>query len=388
MNHRFTITVARAAVIFVKSVLMHREFLVFKQVGKSPETMTTASTRQEVIEEGRKHLLIEEGRKQLLINLRRRTTREPSFKLATDTLNFLRKVVLHGTYNNLEELLALLRENGLILSGAYPSELVMRNLVLMVCKLARESNSRETNGEFDSPYDSLNKLWKKEDKENQIGRSAKTIRKKLIQAVNDIQIEMETCREHISAQGQYLVHMNDVLIVHSLSTSTTLSSFLAGAKKDKKTRVFSVQIPTEPDDHDAVSISLCEVAGKMCEATKVILSGATVFPDGSCLAPAGGLSICLAAHRHSVPVYVLCAFYKIAPFFVPDSSAVIKHSLPGLPVAMASKWAGRVRVLQPALEMIPANLITLFVSNTASIMPSHIYRLIGDYYHPDDVANY
>ena len=97
-------------------------------------------------------------------------------------------------------------------------------------------------------------------------------------------------------------------------------------------QVLSVQDYEEDGDRvEFVSpLRLCAVAGKMCEATKVsiplrrllypmlirclvgsssalfslqvILAGAAVFPDGSCLVPSGGLSICLAASRHSVPV--------------------------------------------------------------------------------------
>ncbi|KAK6022506.1 hypothetical protein OSTOST_11794 [Ostertagia ostertagi] len=70
----------------------------------------------------------------------------------------------------------------------------------------------------------------------------------------------------------------------------------------------------------------------MCEVTKVVLPGAAVFPDGSCLVPAGGLSTCLSAQRHSVPVYVLAAFYKITPFFVPDPMMVNPNKAPGVSV--------------------------------------------------------
>ncbi|VDN35024.1 unnamed protein product, partial [Cylicostephanus goldi] len=80
--------------------------------------------------------------------------------------------------------------------------------------------------------------------------------------------------------------------------------------------VHSSEFDTTPEF--ATPIQLCDVGSKMCEATKVLLPGAAVFPDGSCLVPAGGLSICLSAQRHSVPVYILAAFYKITPFFVPD----------------------------------------------------------------------
>ncbi|KAE9420730.1 hypothetical protein Angca_008054, partial [Angiostrongylus cantonensis] len=149
--------------------------------------------------------------------------------------------------------------------------------------------------------------------------------------------------------------------------------------------VHKSEADTTPDF--ALSIQLCDVGTRMCEATKVVLlSGAAVFPDGSCLVPAGGLSISLSAQRHNVPVYVLIPFYKITPFFVPDEMMVNMNKAPGLPFSYSASFSGLVEVIRPTYDVVPASLITLYISNSASILPSHVYRLIGDYYHPEDVA--
>ncbi|PIO77221.1 hypothetical protein TELCIR_00674 [Teladorsagia circumcincta] len=153
---------------------------------------------------------------------------------------------------------------------------------------------------------------------------------------------MSLCCENIAARAGELVNPNDVLIVHNLSGSPTLTAFLAAARATRKHRV--------------------------------VLPGAAVFPDGSCLVPAGGLSTCLSAQRHSVPVYVLAAFYKITPFFVPDPMMVNPNKAPGVSFKHSASFCGLVEIPRPTYDHIPASLVTLYVSNSACILPSHVYR--------------
>ncbi|KHJ80456.1 initiation factor, subunit 2 family protein [Oesophagostomum dentatum] len=267
-----------------------------------------------------------------------------------------------------------------------PTELVIRNVLMMVAKLAREESTRDT-GEPISAFDSLNKLWTKSD-DNKGSASAKKLKKGLIQAINEVSSEMTLCCENIAARAVDLISPQDVLIVHHLSESPTLSAFLTSARATRKHRVLNVVHSSEFDSTPefATPMQLCDVGSKMCEVTKVLLPGVAVFPDGSCLVPAGGLSICLSAQRHSVPVYILGAFYKITPFFVADPVMVNPNKGPGVGFSHAQYFSGLVEVPRPTFDHLPASLITLYISNSACILPSHVYRLIGDYYHPEDVS--
>lgn len=83
---------------------------------------------------------------------------------------------------------------------------------------------------------------------------------------------------------------------------------------------------------------------------------------------------------------MLAAFYKITPFFVPDPVMVNPNKAPGVAFSNSISFSGLVEILRPTFDLIPASLVTLYVSNSACILPSHVYRLIGDYYHPEDVA--
>jgi translation initiation factor eIF-2B subunit beta len=102
----------------------------------------------------------------------------------------------------------------------------------------------------------------------------------------------------------------------------------------------------------------------------------------------GTLAICLAAKRHSVPVLICAAFYKLTPMFVPNLDEVNSHGSPTdiLPFSDALKYPSMF-ISNPLFDLIPAQLVSLYVTHTSAISPAHIYRLIADYYHPDDFYN-
>ena len=43
-----------------------------------------------------------------------------------------------------------------------------------------------------------------------------------------------------------------------------------------------------------------------------------------------------------------------------------------------------VELINPVHDYIPPDLIKLYVSNIGGFQPSYIYKLLAEYYHPDD----
>lgn len=120
-------------------------------------------------------------------------------------------------------------------------------------------------------------------------------------------------------------------------------------------------------------------------ATRVVISAAAILPDGSCVSNAGSLNLCLAAKRHSVPVIVCAAFYKLTPMFIPHLDEFNVQGPPTdiLPASEALKFSN-VFVANPLFDRIPSNLISLFITESSAVSPSHVYRLVAEYYHPED----
>ncbi|VDK50195.1 unnamed protein product [Anisakis simplex] len=302
-------------------------------------------------------------------------------------MNFMRKVVVTSKYDSVEQLIELLKCERAHLAAAEPTEFVISNVVLSVLKMIREENERAVLGsdEF-SPYDSLNvrKLWNcPSTGDKEIG--SRSLRKSAVAAINEFATEMETCRDNMCAQALDHICSSDVVITHALSKSETLRAFFETARSSHR----SFRLLSLGDDYEhAEYLSPVDILSAMRHATRVIIAAAALLPDGSCIAPAGSLMMCLAAKRHSVPVSVCAAFYKITPCFLPDLDLMPAMGAPSEIVSFSeSDSMNFVHVVNPLFDLIPSQLISLYISHTSAISPSHIYRLIGDYYHPNDISH-
>ncbi len=47
---------------------------------------------------------------------------------------------------------------------------------------------------------------------------------------------------------------------------------------------------------------------------------------------------------------------------------------------------GHVQALNPALDYVPPELVSLFVTDTGGYTPSYVYRLLMEYYSREDFA--
>ncbi|KAM3721380.1 Translation initiation factor eIF-2B subunit beta [Dirofilaria immitis] len=237
-----------------------------------------------------------------------------SQKIAVDTLTYIRKIVDFGKYSSAKDLIELLETERKLLLEALPYQFVVSNIILCVIKMICEEDG-QTNallGDLVS-HDSLNELWKTRDSRRVM--DPRELRKSVVVAINEFATEIDTCVEDICAQASDHICTSDVIITHSLSLSATLRAFFKSARKSQKN--FRLLVVDEEIDYGDC-LSSVDILTAMQRATRVFISAVAVFPDGSCLAPAGCLMICLAAKRHAVPVCVCTSFYKFTPFFVAD----------------------------------------------------------------------
>jgi translation initiation factor eIF-2B subunit beta len=45
-----------------------------------------------------------------------------------------------------------------------------------------------------------------------------------------------------------------------------------------------------------------------------------------------------------------------------------------------------VDVLNPAFDYVPPELVTLFITNSRGLQPSYVYRILAEYFSPEDYA--
>jgi translation initiation factor eIF-2B subunit beta len=325
---------------------------------------------------------INQLRVQLLVTLQKKELRDTSYNIARLVVKFFRDVIVVAKAKNVNELITLLKQLGESLYPSIRTEFLIRNMLCATLKMVREEGQKLVFGVDDlaATTDSLNKLWIGPT-EKDGGVDNRKLRQAIIAAIDEFLVELETSRENMANQAPYHVPSTDTVLTHKFSSSKTLQEFF----ESTKCCLWSVDDSSTNPKMKANVISSMDILSVMGKVNRVVLSAAAILPDGSCVASAGTLNICLAAKRHAVPVLVCAAFYKLTPTFLPsaDDYNTQRPVTEVLPFTEAFSLPS-VQVANPLFDKIPAQLITLYITQTSAISPSHIYRLVGDYYHPED----
>uniref|UniRef100_A0AC34Q7B7 Translation initiation factor eIF-2B subunit beta n=1 Tax=Panagrolaimus sp. JU765 TaxID=591449 RepID=A0AC34Q7B7_9BILA len=307
-------------------------------------------------------------------------SRETSHQLALRIASYFRDIVNYGKYKSMGDLVDILTREGELLYSAHSTEFLIRNMLLSSLKIVREEALRLASGadEVSIQTESLNRLWFLP---SNIGTDVdvKRLKSGVLASLDEFRTEVESSGDTITNQALQHILSSDVVITYKLNASGTLKKFFSQVKA--KT-LYSVD-----DDVSCPAnvVSSMDILTVMRTATRVVISAAAILPDGSCVSNAGTLNLCLAAKRHSVPVIVCAAFYKLTPMFIPHLDEFNVQGPPTdiLPASEALKFSN-VFVANPLFDRIPSNLISLFITESSAVSPSHVYRLVAEYYHPED----
>lgn len=125
---------------------------------------------------------------------------------------------------------------------------------------------------------------------------------------------------------------------------------------------------------------------RMSRANKVIVATHAVMANGGLIASTGLNLVAESARYHSVPFVVLTGLYKLSPLYAHDQDTfnLLRPPSELLKFEEADKYK-HVHVVNPAFDYIPPDLISLYLTNMGGHNPSYIYRLLSEYYHPDDL---
>ncbi|KAL9675725.1 hypothetical protein QQ045_003931 [Rhodiola kirilowii] len=227
----------------------------------------------------------------------------------------------------------------------------------------------------------------------------------VIEAVNELIQDIATCHELIAEQAVEHIHHNEVIL--TLGSSKTVLEFLCAAKDKKRSfRVFVAEGAPRYRGHSLAKelvarglqttvITDSAVFAMISRVNMVIVGAHAVMANGGIIAPIGLNMVALAAQRHAVPFVVLAGSHKLCPLY-PHNPEVLLNELrspselldfgefsdcmdfgtgPGSPL---------LHVVNPAFDYVPPKLVSLFITDTGGHNPSYMYRLIADYYSPDD----
>ena len=133
----------------------------------------------------------------------------------------------------------------------------------------------------------------------------------------------------------------------------------------------------------------------MVRVNKVIIPCHAVMANGGLIANAGTHAVCIAAKLYEVPVVCVTGLYKLSPLYPYDQDTFnVQLSPSGILPFEDADTADKVNVANPRFDYIPPELVNLYVTNfsvvpslrSGSHQPSYIYRLLNEYYCPEDYA--
>lgn len=323
-----------------------------------------------------------------------------SSTVALETITLLLKIIERGKFATVKDLLDVVREVGRTLTTERPVELTMGNVVRRVMfiirhELAASLKKTAGNNSQEETIDlsrSLHKLLDNED-EFDYSKDIKLLKEPIITAMMEMQDDIKNFHDSIGDLAEVHVHARETILTFGFSK--TVAAFLTRAAAHRKFEVLVAEsAPSFEGQRMAVHLSKLgiettvitdsAVFAMMRTVNKVIIGPHSVMANGGVITHSGGQNIAVAAKHHSVPFVVVSGMYKLCPLFAFDQDTFNVHNAPSQILNFQDPGSVSVAVENPAYDYISPDLVTLFVTNIGGHNPSYIYRLLNEFYYPQD----
>ncbi|GCB84795.1 hypothetical protein scyTo_0025390 [Scyliorhinus torazame] len=264
------------------------------------------------------------------------------------TTGFLQQLVAHSRWSSAGELLDLIRTEGRRLMSAQPSETSVGNIIRRVMKIIREEYGWLRGCSEEMDQDSLHKLLTSGSQSEDFSVSFPLLRTNVIEAINELLMELEGTMDSIAMQALEHIHSNEAIMM--LGRSPTVEAFLKDAARKCSFHVIVAECAPYCQGH-AMSVTL-SAAG--IETT--VITDAAIFA--------------IMSHVNKFPNEDNTFHKFVSP----------QEVLPFTEGEILCKVSAHC----PVFDYVPPELITLFISNIGGNAPSYIYRMMSELYNPDD----
>jgi len=233
-----------------------------------------------------------------------------------------------------------------------------------------------------------------EEQYNELNETFNNLKSNVLESIKDLIDEIQTIYSDVSEQAFEHIHSNEVIM--TLGRSHTVLGFLIEAGKKRKFHVIvadsapsflgrEMALKLAENGIETTLIPDTCIHSMMSRVNKVIVGTHAVLANGGLMAPSGTHILALAAKYHSVPFLVCTGLYKLSPvYYSPDSFIDLKNPTNVLDLEDVNKDGGELSVFNPARDYVPPELVSLYITNARGYSPSYIYRLLAEYYHPED----
>ncbi|BGP38697.1 GCD complex subunit gcd7 [Rhodotorula kratochvilovae] len=223
-----------------------------------------------------------------------------------------------------------------------------------------------------------------------------------IEAIQELMDEVEMTYRSVGEQSTDHIHSGEFIL--TIGHSKTVEAFLKNAARKRKfTVIVAETAPSFSGRAHAVALSEAgiptilipdsNIFALLPRCSKVLLGPHVILADGALLSISGSLPLCLAANRMRVPVVVVGGMFKFSPVYLgeadwgmrdlgspevvlPSTDDCVQDPLERL----GEEDAEETEVLNPYYDVVPADLVSLYISNLGGHPSSLLYRLLNDMY--------
>jgi translation initiation factor eIF-2B subunit beta len=301
--------------------------------------------------------------------------------MAMKTLFILSLHVKSNDWNNARQLISDIKDIGITVKKADPSECVAVNMILRALKIIRDELNQEETGSLEMMDIMSSSIEEEEDYS-----SRNLNRESILGYFEEWEAEIEVSASNIAKEALKHIVNNEVIL--TLGYSKTVESFVKKAASKRSFEVIIAEGGPFCHGHD-LAISLMKndikvtvipdsaVMTVVSRVTKVIIGTHSVTANGGLKAVCGSYALALSAKHHSLPLIVLCAMFKYTPSFSSFDKVLS-------PLDIHEK-SDRVQVINPVFDYVPPELVTVFIAGEKEgHSPSYLYHKLSTMYHRKD----
>lgn len=224
----------------------------------------------------------------------------------------------------------------------------------------------------------------------------------VIEGINELLQEIDNYHSQVAEQA--LQHVHQGVVILTCGRSHALLQFLLEAKKKRSFQVFVAEGAPRYHGHTLAKelaeanlqttlITDSAVFALISRVNMVIVGAHAVMANGGVMVPVGLHMVALAAHRHAVPFVVLAGLHKLCPQY-PHNPFILMNDMKSPSDIIdfgdisdcldGGSGGPSLRTVNPTFDYIPPDLVSLFVTDIGGHNPSYVYRLVAEYYSPED----
>ncbi|KAK0069931.1 translation initiation factor eIF-2B subunit beta [Biomphalaria pfeifferi] len=316
----------------------------------------------------------------LFVDELKKGTSQGSCDVAIKTINLLIRIISQTKFSTEKDLIRHVAAEGSKIQAGDPSENIIGNIIFRVLKIIR---------------DEWRELSQANDTEAQISH---TLKASIIEAVSEFKTEIEGCVDNIAALAPNYINENDVVL--TIGRSRTVEAlFKHAASKGIKFQVLVSECAPFYKGHEMAKnlaqakinttlITECQIGIVMPRVNKVVIGTHSIMANGGLKAVTGTNILSVLAKETNKPVIVCSSMYKLSPLFhsTPKHASFNKFATPSEILDYEdAELLSKVEVMAPIFDYVPPHLVYMILSNNGAQPVSYVYRLVKDFYHPDDV---